>query len=241
ILNLVWCWSISWCQTDMSPSFFSQFVLSVLKFTYPTLFQGWQTFIGAVLLLLSGKLGWVEMSRIPRSAAISWFPGSLLFVGNIYAGSRALSRIVCPFMNSAFAALLSICSEEAGYFGYLWAVGHLVCVGKSQNLQRDLLNCVTLCSELNNYNVYIFPTSVLLLATAAHPTGDLMGALDFPFLKSHRFHCGCCASALLGFLLLLATVRLKSGFSLEHYGFWIFISKVIDFHHLSSVHRIIRC
>lgn len=26
----------------------------------------WQTFIGAVLLLLSGKLGWVEMSRITR-------------------------------------------------------------------------------------------------------------------------------------------------------------------------------
>lgn len=29
-----------------------------------------------------------------RSAAISWLPGSLLFVGNIYAGSRALSHIV---------------------------------------------------------------------------------------------------------------------------------------------------
>lgn len=29
-----------------------------------------------------------------RSAALSWLPGSLLFVGNIYAGSRALSRIV---------------------------------------------------------------------------------------------------------------------------------------------------
>ncbi len=26
----------------------------------------WQTFIGAVLLLLSGQLGWVEMSRITR-------------------------------------------------------------------------------------------------------------------------------------------------------------------------------
>lgn len=26
----------------------------------------WQTFIGAVLLLLSGKLGWVEMSCITR-------------------------------------------------------------------------------------------------------------------------------------------------------------------------------
>lgn len=77
--------------------FTNKFVLSVLKFTYPTLFQGWQTFIGAILLLLSGKLGWVEMSRITRSAALSWLPGSLLFVGNIYAGSRSLSRIEIPF------------------------------------------------------------------------------------------------------------------------------------------------
>lgn len=34
-------------------------------------------------------------------------------------------------------------------------------------------------------------------------------------------------SALLGFLLLLATVRLKSRFSLQHFGAWIFLSKVI--------------
>lgn len=37
-------------------------------------------------------------------------------------------------------------------------------------------------------------------------------------------------SALLGFLLLLATVRLKSAFSLEHFGVWIFLSKVIGLH-----------
>ena len=29
-----------------------------------------------------------------RSAALSWLPGSLLFVGNIYAGSRALACLV---------------------------------------------------------------------------------------------------------------------------------------------------
>uniref|UniRef100_A0A3Q0T0M7 Transmembrane protein 241 n=1 Tax=Amphilophus citrinellus TaxID=61819 RepID=A0A3Q0T0M7_AMPCI len=84
------------------------FVLSVLKFTYPTLFQ-WQTFIGAVLLLLSGKLGWVEMSRI-TSAALSWLPGSFLFVGNIYAGSRALSRLDIPFFFT-----LQNCSHVVSY------------------------------------------------------------------------------------------------------------------------------
>lgn len=105
--------------------------------------------------------------------------------------------------------------------GYLWAVGHLFCVGayrvfqvhyKPSNLSDLEQHCIN----------YLF--SVLLLAIAAHPTGDLTGALEFPSLQSYTFHCGCCASALLGFLLLLATVKLKSGFSLEH--FWIFLSKV---------------
>uniref|UniRef100_A0A4W5K1U7 Secreted protein n=1 Tax=Hucho hucho TaxID=62062 RepID=A0A4W5K1U7_9TELE len=56
--------------------------------------------------------------------------------------------------------------------------------------------------------------------------GDLFGALEFPFLLSPRFHSGCCASALLGFFLLLASVKLKSGLPLEHCGVWIFLSKV---------------
>lgn len=236
--------------------FTNKFVLSVLKFTYPTLFQGWQTFIGAVLLLLSGRFGWVEMSRITRSAALSWLPASLLFVGNIYAGSRALSRIDIPFFftlqNSSHVVssvilkvvhrektprlkFISIClmllsainlprhDPQFDYSGYLWAVAHLICVGayrafqvhyKSSNLSDLEQQCIN----------YLF--SVLLLAIAAHPTGDLMGALEFPSLQSHTFHCGCCASALLGFLLLLATVKLKSGLSLEHFGVWIFLAKI---------------
>ncbi|XP_068566198.1 UDP-N-acetylglucosamine transporter TMEM241 homolog [Cebidichthys violaceus] len=237
--------------------FTNKFVLSVLKFTYPTLFQGWQTFIGAALLLLSGRFGWVEMSRITRSAALSWLPGSLLFVGNIYAGSRALSRIDIPFFftlqNSSHVVsyiivkvvdrqektqwlkLISICvmllsavnlplhDPQFDYSGYLWAVGHLLCVGaysaftghyKSSNLSDLEQHCIN----------YLF--SVLLLAIAAHPTGDLMGALEFPSLQSYTFHSGCCASALLGFLLLLVTVKLKRGLSLEHLGVWIFLSKI---------------
>lgn len=41
-------------------------------------------------------------------------------------------------------------------------------------------------------------------------------------------------SALLGFLLVLATVKLKSGFSFENFGVWIFISKVIVFNGFKS-------
>ncbi|XP_075944017.1 UDP-N-acetylglucosamine transporter TMEM241 homolog isoform X5 [Anarhichas minor] len=188
--------------------FTNKFVLSVLKFTYPTLFQGWQTFIGAALLLLSGKFGWVEMSRITRSAALSWLPGSLLFVGNIYAGSRALSHIDIPFFFT-----LQNSSHVVSYI-------ILKVVNRQEKTQW-----LKLISDLEQHCInYLF--SVLLLAIAAHPTGDLTGALEFPSLQSYTFHCGCCASALLGFLLMLATVKLKSGLSLEHFGVWIFLSKI---------------
>uniref|UniRef100_A0A8C7ZPB2 Transmembrane protein 241 n=1 Tax=Oryzias sinensis TaxID=183150 RepID=A0A8C7ZPB2_9TELE len=262
--------------------FTNKFVLSVLKFTYPTLFQGWQTFIGAVLLLLSGKLGWVEMSFITRSSALSWLPASLLFVGNIYAGSRALSRLDIPFFftlqNSSHvvtyvittalhrekhkthrlktisiglmllsAVNLPLCDPQVAVMtrvlllsvqtsfnrlhlppgqvdpsAYLWAVCHLLCAGAYKAFEfhksSNLSDCEQYCINC------LF--SVLVLALAAHPTGDLTGALEFPALYSGVFHCGCGASALLGFLLLLVTVKLKRGLSREHVGIWFFISKV---------------
>lgn len=236
--------------------FTNKFVLSVLKFTYPTLFQGWQTLIGAVLLLLSVKLGWLEMSHINRSAVLSWLPGSFLFVGNIYAGSRALSRMDIPLFftlqNSSHvvsyiiirtvhrqrvqwlkfisiclmflsATSLPFCDPRFDQTAYQWAVAHLFCVGsyrvfqvnnKSPNLSDIEQQCLN----------YVF--SVLLLAMAAHPTGDLMGALEFPSLQSHKFHCGCCISALMGFLLLLVSVKIKSGLSTEHLQVWMFVAKV---------------
>uniref|UniRef100_A0A3B4H2E8 Transmembrane protein 241 n=1 Tax=Pundamilia nyererei TaxID=303518 RepID=A0A3B4H2E8_9CICH len=204
--------------------FTNKFVLSVLNFTYPTLFQGWQTFIGAILLLVSGKLGWVEINRIPRSAALSWLPGSLLFVGNIYAGSRALSRLDIPFFftlqncshpfsyvifkvmrreqKTQWLKFISLClmllsainlpfyDPQVDHSSYLWAVCHLACVGAYRVFQvhHKSVNLSDLEQQCINY---LF--SVLLLAVAAHPTGDLTGALEFPSLQSHTFHCGCCA------------------------------------------------
>ncbi|XP_014036454.1 transmembrane protein 241 isoform X3 [Salmo salar] len=233
--------------------FTNKYVLSVLKFTYPTLFQGWQTFIGGLLLLLSGKLGLVDISGFPRSAALSWLPGSLLFVGNIYAGSRALSRLPIPFFFTLHNAsevvnclilkltqmeripwmkLLSVSlllmsainlpryDPQFDPGGYMWALAHLFCVGKSV---WNKTSCAYRVFQTHFKSSHL---SVLLLAFAAHPTGDLFGALEFPFLLSPRFHSGCCASALLGFFLLLASVKLKSGLPLEHCGVWIFLSKV---------------
>ncbi|XP_018607015.1 transmembrane protein 241 isoform X2 [Scleropages formosus] len=244
------------CCLFVVSCFTNKYVLSVLKFTYPTLFQGWQTFVGGLLLLVSGKLGLVEMNTFPRSAFLSWFPGSLMFVGNIYAGSRALSRLPIPVFFSLHntseavtylvlrlthretsflklssvslllmsAVSLSLLDPQFDPGGYFWALMHLLSVGGYRAFQK--LPRYSHLSDLEQQCInYIF--SVLLLAFAAQPTGDLLAVFSFPFLKSYKFQSGCCASALLGFFLLLSTVKLKRSFSVEHCAVWVFAAKVV--------------
>ncbi|KAJ8276947.1 hypothetical protein GJAV_G00069690 [Gymnothorax javanicus] len=245
---------ILFCCFFVVSHFTNKYVLSILKFTFPTLFQGWQIFIGGLLLLVSGKLGLVEITSFPRSASLAWFPGSLLFTGTIYAGSRALSSLPIPFFftlhnASEFVTILalkltqrertsgiklfSVCllmlsavslpfsDPQFNPSGYTWAVVHLSCVGGYRVLQKS-----SHLSDLEQqYLNYFF--SILLLAFAAHPSGDLFGALEFPFLHSHRFHGGCCASALLGFFLLLSTFQLKKTLPPGNCRAWVLLAKIL--------------
>ncbi|XP_060777375.1 transmembrane protein 241 isoform X2 [Neoarius graeffei] len=245
------------CIFFVGSCFTNKYVLSILKFTYPTLFQGWQTCFGALLLWVMGKLGWVEINSFPRSAAVSWLPGSVLFLGNIYGGSKALSILPIPFFfvlqnvsEVVFSLLVRVTQKERsswmktfsenlmlmsaitlalqnrqfGLNGYVWAVIHFCCVGSYKVFQRTSKSShlSDLEQQLINYVV-----SIVLLAIAAHPTGDLFGALDFPFRKSYKFYSGCFASAILAFFLVLASVKLKSGLSLVHCAAWLFLAKIL--------------
>ncbi|XDV47863.1 hypothetical protein PO909_017409 [Leuciscus waleckii] len=89
--------ALIFCTLFILSYFTNKYVLSILKFTFPTIFQGWQTSTGALLLLVTWKLGLVEINGFSRSAAFSQLPGSFLFIGNIYAGSKALSLLPIPF------------------------------------------------------------------------------------------------------------------------------------------------
>ncbi|XP_044859251.1 transmembrane protein 241 isoform X9 [Mauremys mutica] len=186
---------LSFCLFYLASYFTNKYVLSVLKFTYPTLFQGWQTLVGGFLLHVSWKLGWVEISCSSRSEVLTWIPASALFVGIIYAGSRALSRLPIPvFLTVHNAAEVITC-------------------GFQKFVQKEQTSLLKICS-------------VVLLASASHPAGDLFSALDFPFLYFYRFHSSCCASGLLGFFLMLHTVKLKSITSSWQYAAWSFLAKV---------------
>ncbi|XP_045705921.1 transmembrane protein 241 isoform X3 [Phyllostomus hastatus] len=222
---------LSFCTCYLAFYLTNKYVLSVLKFTYPTLFQG--------------------------SNVLTWLPASVLFVGIIYAGSRALSRLAIPvFLTLHNAAEVIICGHQkcfrkekmsparicsalfllaaAGCLpfndaqfdpdGYFWAVIHLFCMGAYKILQKS--QKPNALSDIDQqYLNYIF--SVVLLAFASHPTGDLLSVLDFPFLYFYRFHGSCCASGFLGFFLMFSTAKLKSLMAPGQCAAWIFFAKVI--------------
>ncbi|NWH76132.1 TM241 protein, partial [Piaya cayana] len=208
----------------------------------------WQTLVGGLLLHVSWKLGWVEINLCSRSEILSWLPASVLFVGIIYAGSRALSRLPIPVFltvqNAAevitcgfqkfvqkevmdllihssvlfllvAAVCLPLCDTQFDPNGYLWALIHLICVGKKPFFFFFPSSLSDLDQQYINYAF-----SILLC-----PSGDLFSALDFPFLYFYRFHSSCCASGLLGFFLMLHTVKLKSSTTSGQYAAWSFLAK----------------
>ncbi|KAM5219545.1 UDP-N-acetylglucosamine transporter TMEM241 isoform 18-T19 [Hipposideros larvatus] len=187
---------LTFCTCYLAFYLTNKYVLSVLKFTYPTLFQGWQMLIGGLLLHVSWKLGWAEINCSLRADVLTWLPASVLFVGIIYAGSRALSRLAIPV------------------FLTLHNVAEVITCGHQKCFRKEKISSAKICS-------------VVLLAFASHPTGDLFSVLDFPFLYFYRFHGSCCASGFLGFFLMFSTVKLKSLVAPGQCAAWIFFAKVI--------------
>jgi len=85
----------------------NKYVLSVLGFRYPTIFQGWQTLTGIViykLLTFVSKSGF-QLASIDRSAFISLLPGFLFFTTSLIAGSKALAGVSIPIYVSVFNTL----------------------------------------------------------------------------------------------------------------------------------------
>ncbi|NWV72016.1 TM241 protein, partial [Malurus elegans] len=227
-----------------------KYFLGLMYYFLVLFYFRWQTLVGGLLLHISWKLGWVEINLCSRSEILSWLPASVLFVGIIYAGSRALSRlpipvfltihnaaevITCGFQKVvqkeqtshlkvcgvlfllAAAACLPLCDAQFDPNGYLWALIHLICVG-AYKVFHKLWKPGSLSDLDQQYINYVF--SVLLC-----PLGDLFSALDFPFLYFYRFHSSCCASGLLGFFLMLHTVKLKSSTTSGQYAAWSFLAK----------------
>ncbi|MBN3321249.1 TM241 protein, partial [Atractosteus spatula] len=191
----------------------------------------WQTFVGGLLLLLSRKLGWVEISSfscssavlfragkglcflkhmsVNRSAAFAWLPGSVLFVGNIYAGSRALSRLPIPVFFTLHNA-----SEV------------VTCIVRKLTQREELGDDFPgLSGPMTCSNWVILGALKQGEDDGAQLSGQFSKKAEINDCVLHE-DCYSDIVALLGFFLLLVTVRLKSHLSLEHCGTWVFLAKV---------------
>lgn len=74
---------------------FFQYILSTLKFTYPTVFQGWQTLIASIFLYIMKRKNKENLKQsIQGYGIINLLPNIVFHVCSIVAGSKALSYIV---------------------------------------------------------------------------------------------------------------------------------------------------
>ncbi|XP_040613771.1 transmembrane protein 241 isoform X6 [Mesocricetus auratus] len=213
---------LTFCTCYLASHLTNKYVLSVLKFTYPTLFQGWQTLIGGLLLHASWKLGWVEINSSLRSHVLAWLPASVLFVGIIYAGSRALSRLAVPvFFILHNVAEVLIC-------------GYQKCVGKEKTSPTKICSALFLvaaagCLPFQDAQfdpdgyfwavVHLFCVGAYkILRKSQKPS--VLSDIDQQYLN-YIF------SGALGFFLTLSTVKLKSILAPGQCAAWIFFAKVI--------------
>ncbi|XP_060679691.1 transmembrane protein 241-like isoform X7 [Hemiscyllium ocellatum] len=192
---------LCFCFLFIASSFTNKYVLSQLKFTYPTIFQGWQTLVGSLFLLTAWKLGRVEIRKNALwSAKVSWIPGALLFVGNIYAGSRALSKLPIPFF-----LLLHNTSEVIVIF---------LKIARKEKL-----------SWLKFLGIFMFPLSAVILAyndSQFDPGGYIWAMIHILCVGVYKVFQKLTKSysltAILGVSLKFASVNVKSDLSSEQYG-----------------------
>ena len=73
--------------------YINKYVLSVLGFKYPTIFQGWQTLAGLIIyaILTYASKSNFKLVGIDRPAFISLLPGFLFYTTSLVAASKALA------------------------------------------------------------------------------------------------------------------------------------------------------
>ncbi|CAH3158270.1 unnamed protein product [Pocillopora meandrina] len=203
---------IGLCVFSIITTLVNKHVLSDLRFTYPTVFQSWQTGTVAMVLLSLNALGYIEITFLPVTSTTlaSWLPASVLYSGIIYSGSVALSRLPVPvfctmcYLKTLLVALLEsfIFKKEPStnsQFSLIFTAIATVSVAGTdvQNSLNDL--------DKLFYNAVV---SVIVLMGISVLTGELYKIIEFPFLYSTHFHLGCMGSGIFGAALGLIRVSL---------------------------------
>lgn len=107
--------AVIYCSLFVATVFINKYVLSILKFQYPTIFQGWQTLVGFLMLslLITARHIPPMMENVTRSDIAHWLPGMMCFVATIYSGSKALAKLPIPvFMTMSNLTTVISCTGQ---------------------------------------------------------------------------------------------------------------------------------
>jgi len=90
--------------------FMNKYVLSVLGFKYPTIFQGWQMLAGFIIykILTVFSKDKFSITHLDKPGIVSLLPGFLFFTASIIAGSKALAGLPIPIFISTYNILPAV-------------------------------------------------------------------------------------------------------------------------------------
>ncbi|XP_034249597.1 transmembrane protein 241-like [Thrips palmi] len=207
----------------------NKFILSVLRFTYPTVFQGWQTFVAVIIMRI---LMFENLSAVVcLKSFCSHLPLFLSFVGAIVAGSKALSYLPIPIIVAvsnllpALNHILTTCRSDAtNYFLFsnsiLCVVSVLAIFFSDHNLSsfsvaalwlythllfgasQDIFNNEDTSTRFSSFDKLFYCNlfSVVVLAPSSLYLEEAFEALHFQERSQLSFLFGCVLSGVSGTL-----------------------------------------
>lgn len=121
----------------------NKFILSSLSFTYPLVFQGWQTFVGALGFTILNKYNFIDIkfSNLGWSSIKHIGPYMVCFTFGLYTGSKALTGMHIPIFLSLHNILFLF-----QHVADLWA----------RRLE---------CEKSSNVVIIIIPLTIIALST----------------------------------------------------------------------------
>ncbi|XP_063244386.1 transmembrane protein 241-like isoform X1 [Bacillus rossius redtenbacheri] len=223
----------------VSTIFVNKYVLSVLKFTYPTVFQGWQTFVAVVVLKILSLRNKLDVTAFDRNAAISIIPHCFYFVGAIVAGSKALALLPVPVfvcVGNLSGACVFLVAGPSVDRGLVTVTAGLLTLGTAVSIvvldvslpfadsgyswllahvafvMAQVFHARDFSSRYTDMDRLYYSSifSVVVLAPSSLYLEEAFSALHFQHRRQLRFYAGCALSGLLGVATQLWAARARS-------------------------------
>ncbi len=233
----VWWHQLCYIFLYATATITNKYVLSVLNFTYPTLFQGWQTLVGFVIIRIAASLNQIHLSALDIKSQRHQLPATLVYIVVIYSGSKALAKIpVAAFVVQHNTVEMVVFLGEWFYSGrlpsYLNQSGLLLIMASAVGVwisdpQLDPIGYTWMLIHVISSSIYALHTSirqsvkevdqvhfnylvsVLILIPASFLEGDISAMEEYPHWTLYTFQAGCILSGILGATLMLIHLSLK--------------------------------